>query len=483
MDLGSTDRSGIAVARQAMGESARRWWGLAALLIAALLLVVNAVIVNVSLGSLGQSRDAVARTNSILRYTNELQAALRAAEAGQRHYFRTGETQSLTRYEQAVRRIPAQIGLLEATTQHPPQIARLNQIVQRVDARLAQLAARAGGTAAPSTTGVEEELVDGMDMMFERFKRSQRQRLANLVSLETQRARQTTIAAAASAFLSLFSAILGIYLIFRQRTADTIIRYSIALEEQVEERTRDLREVNRELDAFAYTISHDLRAPLRAIHGYSDALIEDYGELLPEEGRRFAGAMTAAALRMDTLIEDILAYTRMARRELTLTIVSLDDLVERARRDLLAVATKSPTVEVRHPLGLVVGHAAVLRQVIDNLLSNALKFVGHGTEACVVVRSERMETCRRLWIEDNGIGIAPGHQDRIFEPFERLHGIEAYPGTGIGLAIVRRGMERMGGQWGLESELGGGSRFWIDLQAAEQEELDERSSKNADRGG
>ncbi|MEZ0497419.1 ATP-binding protein [Sphingomonas sp. IW22] len=458
------------MARQALRESARRRWGLAALLIAALLLVVSAAIVNVSLGSLGQSRDAVGRTNSILRHTNELQAALRAAEAGQRRYLRTGEAPSLSRYEQSVRRMGVQIAILKATTRHPPQVARLNRIVAQVYARQAELAARATGSAPLPTAATEEALLDGMDTMFERFKRYQRERFADLVSLEARRARQTTIAAAASGFLSLFSAILGIYLIFRQRTADAIIRYSIALEEQVEERTRDLREVNRELDAFAYTISHDLRAPLRAIHGYSDALIEDYGELLPEEGRRFAGAMTAAALRMDTLIEDILAYTRKARREIKVTVVSLDEVVERACRDLLTIATGSPKVHVRLPLGFVVGQAAVLRQVIDNLLSNSLKFVVPGTEACVVVRSERIETCRRLWIEDNGIGIAGSHEERIFEPFERLHGIEAYPGTGIGLAIVRRGVERMGGKCGVESEPGCGSRFWIDLKAAEQEE-------------
>ena len=454
------------MARQALRESSRRWWGLVALAIAALLLVVSAAIVNVNLGSLGQSREAVARTNAILRNTDELQAALRAAETGQGQYARTADPAHLQAYRQAVRQIPAKLSQVRASIQHPPQAARWAQLSRLIDARLDSLS-----DGRRLSTGAEETLTEDIDLRLEEFKRFQRERLAELVSIEAERARQTTLAAAVSAFLSVFSAGLGFYLIYRQRTADTIIRYSIALEDQVEERTRDLREINRELDAFAYTISHDLRAPLRAIHGYSDALIEDYGDLLPEEGRRFAGAVTAAALRMDALIEDILAYTRVARREMTLTIVSLDELVEKSRQDLLVAAGGSAEIDLRVPLGSVLGHAAVLRQVIDNLLSNALKFVAPGVDARVVVRSERVESCRRVWVEDNGIGIAPSHRDRIFEPFERLHGIEAYPGTGIGLAIVRRGIERMGGRWGLDSEPGHGSRFWIELKAADPEEV------------
>jgi signal transduction histidine kinase len=115
----------------------------------------------------------------------------------------------------------------------------------------------------------------------------------------------------------------------------------------------------------------------------------------------------------------------------------------------------------------VLGHHQTLVQVMTNLLSNAVKFVGEGIQPVVRVRTERRNAARlRLWVEDNGIGIDPAHQQRIFEVFHRLHGEESYPGTGIGLALVKKGIERMGGQVGVESEVGSGSRFWIEMKTA-----------------
>jgi signal transduction histidine kinase len=127
------------------------------------------------------------------------------------------------------------------------------------------------------------------------------------------------------------------------------------------------------------------------------------------------------------------------------------------------------TVEVQHPLPDVLAHPTTLSQAIQNLVSNALKFVAAGQAPHVVVRAEPVDEWVRLWVEDNGIGIDLSHQERVFQPFQRLHGVEAYPGTGIGLAIVRRSIERMGGRCGVISKPGVGSRFWIELKAERQE--------------
>jgi PAS domain S-box-containing protein len=244
-------------------------------------------------------------------------------------------------------------------------------------------------------------------------------------------------------------------------------RHSVELEERVLERTRDLEAANRELEAFSYTVSHDLRAPLRSMEGFARALLDDYGATLEGDGLEYAGRIAAAAGRMSELIDDLLAYARLSRVELHLSRIPLASVVADARGQIGAeLEGRGAVVMVQEPLPVVVGHRRTLVQVVANLLSNAAKFVDGTAPPSIVVRAEPRGTGVRLWVEDNGIGIAPEHQERIFQVFERLHGSESYPGTGIGLAIVRKGAERMGGHAGLESSPGSGSRFWVDLPAA-----------------
>ena len=257
----------------------------------------------------------------------------------------------------------------------------------------------------------------------------------------------------------------------RRETLDALASLNADLERRVEDRTQALVEVNRELDAFAYSISHDLRAPLRSMQGYADALVEDFGESLGPEGQHYTKRIAAAALRMEDLIQDILTYSRLAKEEVSVRPESLETAVDEVLTDLAATITvMGATISVQKPLPEVQSNRSVLRQVLSNLIANGLKFIAPGGKPVLTIYSERWLGSVRLWVEDNGIGIAPEHQRRIFDPFQRLHGIEAYPGTGIGLAIVRRAMTRMGGRCGVESKPGQGSRFWIEFRAAEQEE-------------
>jgi PAS domain S-box-containing protein len=243
------------------------------------------------------------------------------------------------------------------------------------------------------------------------------------------------------------------------------------LEARVEERTRQLSEVVAELDAFAYSISHDLRAPLRGMEGFARILLEDYAEALGPDGQRYAERIVAAAARMEGLIQDILAYSRLSRDAVDLTPLDLGHMVDRAAAELReggAPGGAEAEVLVEHPLPRVLGSRPVLGQILSNLLSNAAKFTPPGEHARIRVWSEDRGDRVRLWIEDKGIGLAEEHRDRVFAVFERLHGSEVYPGTGIGLAIVRKGTERLGGATGVESEgHGRGSRFWIELPLAE----------------
>lgn len=252
--------------------------------------------------------------------------------------------------------------------------------------------------------------------------------------------------------------------IHQDRLRAEIRQQQAELEQRVAERTARLQEVNAELEAFAFSVSHDLRAPLRAMQGFSQALLEDYGPRLDETGQDFARRIAASAHDMDALIQDLLAYSRIGRLELHLGTVDLASVLAAAQAQLAAEIQDSQAhIALEGPWPAVKGHQATLCQVVANLLGNALKFVSPGVPPRVRLWTEQADQRVRLWIEDNGFGIAPEHQERIFRIFERLHGAETYAGTGIGLAIARKGMQRMGGQIGVQSQLGQGSRFWIEL--------------------
>jgi signal transduction histidine kinase/CHASE3 domain sensor protein len=243
--------------------------------------------------------------------------------------------------------------------------------------------------------------------------------------------------------------------------------YALELEQRVAKRTVQLQETNQELEAFTYTISHDLRAPLRTMQGFAQALQEDYTDKLDSVGKEYIQYITEGAIQMDTLIADLLAYSRLSRTQIQMQKVDLTNVVEEALKQLSTqIQEQQAQITVAKPLPPVMAHRSTLIQVVSNLLSNAMKFVQPGTQPKVQVYTQEQQGWIKLWIVDNGIGIAPEHQERIFRVFERLHGVEIYPGTGIGLAIVRKGLERMSGRAGVESQLGSGSRFWIALPKA-----------------
>lgn len=231
----------------------------------------------------------------------------------------------------------------------------------------------------------------------------------------------------------------------------------------------DLRRANEELEAFAYSVSHDLRAPLRTMQGFAHALLRDHGDALPARGRDFVRRIIDSGRVSEKLIRDLLAYSHMSFETLGLQEVDLGQALAEAR-DQVAGDLEEAGAEIRveGPLPSVRAHHATVVQVLANLLSNAVKFVEGGTSPLVSLRWEEGPEGRnvRIWVEDNGTGIPRDQQERIFRVFERLQDEAERPGTGIGLAIVRRGMERMGGRVGVESEPGEGSRFWLDFPPA-----------------
>jgi PAS domain S-box-containing protein len=227
---------------------------------------------------------------------------------------------------------------------------------------------------------------------------------------------------------------------------------NMLLERRIQERTGRLAEANMELRAFAHTIAHDLRAPLCNVEGYTYALLEDETPRLSEQGRSFLARIGDATRRMDRLITDLLAYSQLSRAELTLQPVDLERVLQLVLSDMETQIRRSGAkIEIASPLPAVPGNEAILVEVFENLVGNAIKFVAPGVAPVVTIRAEADGGVAHVWISDNGIGIPAAERERVFGVFERLHGEEAYPGTGIGLAIVKKAMERLGGSVRLEA--------------------------------
>jgi signal transduction histidine kinase len=231
----------------------------------------------------------------------------------------------------------------------------------------------------------------------------------------------------------------------------------------IQELNGKLKAANDELEAFSYSISHDLRSPLRAMHGYAQALLEDVRGKLGAEGEEYLSRIQKAALRMDSLIQDILAYSRVSKTEIQTRTIDLETLISEIIQQYRVFQEPLARVVIERPLPKVEGHEGCLTQCISNLLGNAVKFVPPGTVPEVKICGQILDSRVRLWIQDNGIGIDPSHYDRIFKMFGRVHSDKLYEGTGIGLTIVKKAIEKMGGGVGVDSMPGKGSRFWIEL--------------------
>ncbi|MDB6027425.1 MAG: Histidine kinase [Verrucomicrobiales bacterium] len=241
---------------------------------------------------------------------------------------------------------------------------------------------------------------------------------------------------------------------------------NIKIEAEVLERTAELKASNKQMETFCYSMSHDLRAPLRGIRAFSQILAEDHGENLNEQARDCVKRIGDAATRMDILVLDLLQYSRVSTLKFSPEPVSLSRITNEVIRLLsMEIQDQKATVTTDSDLGIVLGHEATLIQVMLNLVGNALKHGKLGVTPVLHIRSESRANHIRIFVQDNGIGIAPEYQQKIFEIFERIPTPGRNTGTGVGLAIVAKSMERLSGTFGVESTPGTGSTFWFELPA------------------
>jgi len=258
----------------------------------------------------------------------------------------------------------------------------------------------------------------------------------------------------------------------RRRAREELAQLNAELEHRIAARTAALDAKTRELETFAYSVAHDLKAPLRGIDGYSRLLLEDHASELNTEGRSFLTTIHTATEEMSQLIDDLLEYSRLERRQLNPDSIELATIVSTVIDQTKRETTEGQVNFVSNVNGgSVFADANGVHQALRNYIDNAIKFTRKVPEPTIEIGSQDTSKDVVLWVRDNGVGFDMKYHDRIFNIFQRLNPVEDYPGTGIGLAIVRKSMERMGGRAWAESELGHGATFYLSIPKSHEGDL------------
>jgi light-regulated signal transduction histidine kinase (bacteriophytochrome) len=256
------------------------------------------------------------------------------------------------------------------------------------------------------------------------------------------------------------------------------------LEQRVQERTRQLAEANKELESFSYSVSHDLRAPLRHVQGYVEMLRRTIDGQLSDKAQYYLKTLTDASVEMGQLIDDLLAFSRMGQAEMHQASVPLDGLVQDTIRSLELVTAGRNIAWKIAPLPSVMGDSSMLKQLLANLIGNAVKYSRPRDPAHIEIGCAGQEDGQIiLFVRDNGVGFDMQYAHKLFGVFQRLHGAEEFEGTGIGLANVRRIIARHGGRIWAEAAVNQGATFYFTLRPAEAEMKSEESGTSGKAGG
>jgi signal transduction histidine kinase len=448
-----------------------------------------------------QDRKWVVHTYQVADKLSEILQGMTDAETGERGYILTGEEFYLKPYIQGLKEVQGGTRELRKLTAdnfvqqrsldalEPLIQERLRELQERIEVR------RAAGLEAGATAvreGAGREYMEKIRIAIARMKAEEDRLLVLRTAGLEASSRQTQIAVVVGDSLGLLflaAAGLVIYGEMRQRSRaeEEIRKLNEGLERKVAERTAELAEraldlerSNRDLQQFAYVASHDLQEPLRTVASFTQLLAKRYGDKLDDKAREFIGFAVDGSKRMQTLINDLLSFSRVGTQGKALGAVNSDAALDAVLKGLKRSIEESGAVITRDRLPTVLADEGQLTQLLQNLVANAIKFQGAGVPR-IHIGAERNGSEWKVSVRDNGIGIAPEHHERIFVIFQRLHNKKQYPGTGIGLAVCKKIAERHGGRIWVEATAGGGSTFRFTIRDGEDAQREKESNEYRSR--
>ena len=462
------------------------------LLAATFVVALNAWIAFRAVDSLTKAEFWVEHTWQVINQTERIMSSVKDAETGNRGYLITGEEPYLVPYNDAVRELPAELNFFQSLTSDNPvqqqNIAEMREVIERRLALLKQgiEIRRSGSLASPQLlhiSGTGKAEMDRLRAIADRMEIQEQ----HLLAVRTKDAARSALRARYAVAIASALDIVLILMMFRyfvrerrmrvdaevtnerlaaahieiEQRAKEVFALNTTLEERVKQRTLELETTNRELEAFSYSVSHDLRAPLRTIDGFSLALEEDYAEAVDAVGRDYIHRVRTGVQRMGQLIDSLLQLSRITRAELVREPVDLTELAESVAANL---QEENPGRQMQisiEPGMRAEGDAKLLRVALENLLGNAIKFSSKVPETIVAVGWDKDKSA--WFVRDNGAGFDMHYSDKLFNAFNRLHGDKDFKGSGIGLATVARVIRRHHGRIWAESTIDRGATFWFTL--------------------
>ena len=469
---------------------------IAAFSIACILVLLNGYISLSAIISLSENNSRVVDSFEVIQSADAVLVALIDAETGQRGFIITGEDRYLEPYYLGLRNLDESFTRMSSLSAgEPAQAERIAALEKVARSRMSILAAnierfRQSGRAGAASTELLDpgkREMDAARTLIAEFLADERLRLEARTqnSVRSGKSAAFTVVAAnlfALALLGVIYFLVSRYLAERKRSEHALRASNEFLEQRVKERTSELDESNqelersnRELQDFAFVASHDLQEPLRKIQAFGDRLVTKHGPELSEQGRDYLGRMQSAAGRMHTLINDLLTFSRVTTKAQPFEPCDLDQIAKEVLNDLeVRLQDNNAHLEI-DTLPTIDADPLQMRQLLQNLIGNAIKFHRPGVPPIIKIKGTLTgrpdgKEMLTLTVTDNGIGFDEKYLDRIFTPFQRLHGRDTYEGTGIGLAVCRKIVERHGGTLTAESEPGKGSTFIATLPAKHDEE-------------